>query len=206
MTRKRDLLSDIVTLARLIRTEADKRARAHGMTRAQWTILIRLEKQPGLLQKELAEILEVEPITVARLIDRHEARGMVERRPDPHDRRCWRLHLTEAARPLLGEIDIQLTEIADILCQGLSEETLAATATALAAMRDRAQELRAASPVEPGAADVDAPCPDAASAAPGFAGDAASAAPGSAGDAASAAPGFAGDAASAAPGSAGDAA
>ena len=81
------------------------------MTRAQWTILVHLERQPGLLQKELAEILEVEPITVARLIDRLEARAMVERRPDPMDRRCWRLHLTQAARPLLGEVDEQLTDI-----------------------------------------------------------------------------------------------
>ena len=66
------------------------------MTRAQWAILIWLERQPGLSQKELAEILEVEPITVARLIDRLEERGMVERRPDPRDRRIWRLHLLPA--------------------------------------------------------------------------------------------------------------
>jgi DNA-binding MarR family transcriptional regulator len=156
MNPKRDLLSGIVTLARLIRTEADKRARAHGMTRAQWTILIRLEEQPGLLQKELAELLEVEPITVARLIDRHEARGMVERRPDPSDRRCWRLHLTEAARPLLGEIDIQLTEMAESLCQGLDEATLAKVASALLLMRERAQEQRGASLQD--AADGDAGC------------------------------------------------
>jgi DNA-binding MarR family transcriptional regulator len=148
MPRNRDLLSDIVTLARLIRTEADRRARAHGMTRAQWTILIRLEQQPGLLQKELAEILEVEPITVARLIDRHEARGMVERRPDPHDRRCWRLHLTEEARPLLGEIDIQLADMADTLCQDLGADVVATTAAALRHMRDRALEQRVATPDE----------------------------------------------------------
>jgi DNA-binding MarR family transcriptional regulator len=144
MNRNRDLLSNIVTLARLIRTEADKRARAHGMTRAQWGILIRLEQQPGLLQKELAEILEVEPITVARLIDRLEARGMVERRADPTDRRCWRLHLTEAALPLMGEIDVQLTDVARILCDGLDEATLHMFAAATAHMRDRALEQRCA--------------------------------------------------------------
>jgi DNA-binding MarR family transcriptional regulator len=151
MTRTRDLLTDIVTLARLIRTEADRRARAHGMTRAQWTILIHLERQPGLLQKELAEILEVEPITVARLIDRLEARAMVERRPDPMDRRCWRLHLAPSARPLLGEVDEQLTDMADILCQDLTDATLTTAATALARMRDRAQAQRAASPPLPDA-------------------------------------------------------
>ena len=142
MSMRRDLMSSVITLARLIRTEADKRARTHGMTRAQWAILIRLDEQPGLLQKELAEILEVEPITVARLIDRLEQRGMVERRPDPTDRRCWRLHLTDAARPLLGEIDIQLNDLGAILSEGLSDETLAAVTAAVAHLRDRAQEQR----------------------------------------------------------------
>ncbi len=155
MNRHRDLLTDIVTLARLIRTEADRRARAHGMTRAQWTILVRLENQPGILQKELAEILEVEPITVARLIDRLEARGMVERRADPGDRRCWRLHLTEAARPLLGEIDGQLTDMALTLCQDLTDTTLAGAAASLAQMRERAQAQRAPSPLA-----AEAQCPE----------------------------------------------
>src|SRR5260221_4775931 len=90
---ERDLLFLLHDVARLLRVDADKRARCHGMTRAQWAILIWLERQPGISQKELSEILEVEPITVARLIDRLEARGMVERRPDPKDRRIWRLHL-----------------------------------------------------------------------------------------------------------------
>ena len=132
----RDLLSDIITLGRLIRTEADKRARAHGMTRAQWSILVRLERQPGLLQKELAEALEVEPITIARLVDRLEAKAMVERRSDPMDRRCWRLHLTEASRPLLSEIDAQLIEVAAIACAGMDGATLATVSAAVTGMRD----------------------------------------------------------------------
>jgi DNA-binding MarR family transcriptional regulator len=146
MQRKRDLLSNIVNLARLIRTEVDRRARAHGMTRAQWAILIRLDSQPGLLQKELAELLEVEPITVARLIDRLESRGMVERRPDPSDRRCWRLHLTDASRPLLGEIGVQLDDVAGILCVDLEPEELDQVSGAIECMRDRAQERRCAAP------------------------------------------------------------
>jgi DNA-binding MarR family transcriptional regulator len=146
MSRNRDLLSDIVTLARLIRTEADRRARAHGMTRAQWGILTKLDRHPGLLQKELAEVLEVEPITVARMIDRLEARDMVERRTDPMDRRCWRLHLTEASRPLLGEIEQQLEDLARGLCEGLSEATLGNAADTIAHLRERAQEQRSAVP------------------------------------------------------------
>jgi DNA-binding MarR family transcriptional regulator len=136
MTLKRDVIGAIVTLARLLRTEADKRARLHGMTRAQWTILLNLEGNPGLLQKELAEVLEVEPITVARLVDRLEARGMVERRGDPSDRRCWRLHLTDTSRPLMAEIGAHVEELAAIAAEGLDEETLQIVARALARMRD----------------------------------------------------------------------
>lgn len=136
MQASRDLVATVVTLARLIRTEADKRARAHGMTRAQWSILLHLEQQPGLLQKELADILEVEPITVARLVDRLEARGMVERRGDPADRRCWRLHLTEAARPLMGEVNVQLDALSEATCANLDAETQAKVVHALKQMRD----------------------------------------------------------------------
>ena len=96
------LLNDV---ARLIRTQADRRARAHGMTRAQWMILVRLRRCGGMTQRELAEILEVEPITVGRLVDRLAARALVEHRADPADRRVWRLHLTPAADPVLAEID-----------------------------------------------------------------------------------------------------
>ena len=143
MSLNRDVIATIVTLARLVRTEADKRARQHGMTRAQWTILINLDRNPGLVQKELAELLEVEPITVARLVDRLEARGMVERRGDPADRRCWRLHLTDASRPLMSEIDRQLNDLAAIATDGIAPETLEIMAPALARMREQvAAEIR----------------------------------------------------------------
>ena len=148
MNTRRDIVTSIVTLARLIRTEADKRARAHGMTRAQWTILANLERHPGLLQKELAEILEVEPITVARLVDRLEARGMVERRGDPSDRRCWRLHLTDASSPLMSEIDTQLTDLASICLAGLDDDRMVCLQQALASMRDSmAVEMKRSPPV-----------------------------------------------------------
>ena len=136
MQNQRDIIGAIITLARLIKTEADKRARAHGMTRAQWAILINLERQPGLLQKELAELLEVEPITVARLIDRLEARGMVERRADPGDRRCWRLHLTDASRPLMGEIGGHLGELAAICLDGVDDRATDIFRDVLSRMRD----------------------------------------------------------------------
>jgi MarR family transcriptional regulator, transcriptional regulator for hemolysin len=130
-----ELLFLLHDVARLLRVDADKRARSHGMTRAQWAILIWLERQPGISQKELAELLEVEPITVARLIDRLEARGMVERRPDPRDRRIWRLHLRPSAFPVLREIDRQRADILRVLAQGVDPATLESMTQALLTMK-----------------------------------------------------------------------
>ena len=130
-----DLLFLLHDLGRLLRVNADKRARAEGMTRAQWGILLWLERQPGMSQKELAELLEVEPITVARLIDRLERRGMVERRPDPKDRRIWRLHLSAAAYPMLGEIDRQRALLRELATEGLDEATLETMTEALVTMK-----------------------------------------------------------------------
>ena len=100
----RDLLIVLNDVARLVRTRFDQHARSTGMTRAQWIILARLQRQPGITQNEMATICEVEPITIGRLVDRLEARGMLERRPDPADRRIRRLHLLPAADPILKEI------------------------------------------------------------------------------------------------------
>lgn len=109
----------VIDAARLLRLEIDKRARAHDMTRAQWGILLWLERQPGISQKELAAFVEVEPITVARLIDKLEARLMVERRPDPRDRRVWRLHLLPPALPVLREIAAQRRSLTALLTNGM---------------------------------------------------------------------------------------
>jgi Transcriptional regulators len=92
-------------VARLMRVRFDQNARTWGMTRAQCVILIKLRCRPGLSQTELATLMEVEPISVGRLIDRLEAAGMVERRPDPSDRRMHRLHLLPAAEPVLAKVD-----------------------------------------------------------------------------------------------------
>jgi MarR family transcriptional regulator for hemolysin len=131
----RDLLFLLNDVARLLRVDADKRARQHGMTRAQWAILIWLERQPGLSQKELSEILEVEPITVARLIDRLQARGMVERRPDPRDRRIWRLHLLPPACSVLREIDHQRADMTRMVTVGIDEDSIEHMTEALMRMK-----------------------------------------------------------------------
>ncbi|MSP02135.1 MAG: MarR family transcriptional regulator [Acetobacteraceae bacterium] len=132
---ERDLLFLLHDVARLLRVDADKRARAHGMTRAQWGILIWLERQPGISQKELAELLEVEPITVARLVDRLEARGMVERRPDPRDRRIWRLHLSRPAHLVLLEISEQRAEMATMVTNGVAKRSQTIMIEALVRMK-----------------------------------------------------------------------
>jgi len=131
----RDLLFLLNDVARLLRVDADKRARCHGMTRAQWAILIWLERQPGISQKELSEILEVEPITVARLIDRLEARSMVERRPDPKDRRIWRLHLLRPACDVLREIGRQRAEMTRVVTVGIDENSIQIMTEALLRMK-----------------------------------------------------------------------
>src|SRR5947208_10269782 len=114
-----DFLILLYDVARAMRTRADQRARTRGMTRAQWVILARLERQPGLSQNELAAIVEVEPITIARLVDRLEARGLVERRGDPKDRRIWRLALTPAAAPILREIQKYRAELNELMTAGI---------------------------------------------------------------------------------------
>jgi MarR family transcriptional regulator for hemolysin len=114
-----DFLFLMHDVARLMRTRADQRARRYGMTRAQWVILARLERQPGLTQNELAALVEVEPITIGRLVDRLAHRGFVERRPDPHDRRMWRLHLLPAATPILEEIHAYRAELHALLTEGI---------------------------------------------------------------------------------------
>ena len=92
------LLHDI---ARLLRKRYEQRARPLGLTRAQWQVLAHLQRHEGINQSGLAELLDLEPITIARLVDRMEEAGLVDRRADPADRRARRLYLTERAAPML---------------------------------------------------------------------------------------------------------
>ncbi len=89
---------------RLITRNFNSRVRAHGLTQTQWQALAALAKREGMKQAELAECLQVQPISLARLIDRMEAAGWVERRPDPHDRRAQQLYLTNKVEPILDEM------------------------------------------------------------------------------------------------------
>ncbi len=95
------LLADV---SRLMRRAFDERARSIGVTRPQWRLLAALGRHEGSNQGTLAEMLEVEPITLCRMVDRLQDAGMVERRPDPADRRAWRLFLTPKSRKLSQEL------------------------------------------------------------------------------------------------------
>lgn len=90
--------------ARLLRKRFEQNSRGIGLTRAQWQVVAHVSRNEGINQSALAEILEIEPITLARTIDRLEAAGFVERRQHPRDRRVKLLHLTDKARPLLDRM------------------------------------------------------------------------------------------------------
>jgi len=110
------MLNDV---ARMLRTYADHRAAQFGITRAQWVVLVRLDRSEGMKQSELAEMLELQPISLTRLLDKLCDSGLIERRADPVDRRAKRLFLTPAARPLLeklGELgeDLMATALAGV--------------------------------------------------------------------------------------------
>ena len=95
------ILSDT---ARLMRRNFNRQVQSLNLTQAQWQILVLLGRHEGLRQVQLADALELQPISIARLIDRMQVAGWVERRPDPNDRRAVRLFLTEQANPILDQM------------------------------------------------------------------------------------------------------
>ncbi len=110
------MLNDV---ARMLRTYADHRAAQFGITRAQWVVLARVDRSEGLKQSELADMLDLQPISLTRLLDKLCDSGLIERRADPADRRAKRLFLTPAAQPLLeklGELgeDLMATALAGV--------------------------------------------------------------------------------------------
>ena len=95
---------EIGETAHALRKAFDRRAVGLGVTRAQWKVLFRLARHPGMRQIDLADMLEIEPITLSRIVDRLEEGGLVERVADPSDRRAWRLHVTARAQPLIAKL------------------------------------------------------------------------------------------------------
>jgi MarR family transcriptional regulator for hemolysin len=136
----REILFTISDVGRLLRTYADQKARLHGMTRAQWAVLLRLERREGLKQSDLAEDLDIQPITLTRLVDRLCDNGLIERRPDPNDRRAKRLYLTSAARPLLDRIATQVEELAGTVLAGVDSAAVGVMLTQLGLARDNLKQ------------------------------------------------------------------
>ena len=126
------LISDV---SRLMRRRFDERARQVGATRAQWRTLTTLSRNEGINQGALADLLEVEPITLCRMIDRLEESGMVERRRDPSDRRAWQLYLTDKSKPVLAELKATADELIENVLTGMSEPVREALAGSLHQMR-----------------------------------------------------------------------
>lgn len=111
------VISDV---ARLLRTEFDRRVRRLGITRAQWLVLTRLHRRPGASLSELAEMMEVEKATAGRMIDRLVANGWVERRTARDDRRVKRVYLTEDAERVHKRIWRVAEETVDAALSDLS--------------------------------------------------------------------------------------
>jgi MarR family transcriptional regulator, transcriptional regulator for hemolysin len=131
------LISDV---SRLLRRQFDARARSIGVSRAQWRVLIALARAEGINQVGLAERLDVETITVARMVDRLEEAGLVERRADPADRRAWRLFLTARAHPILAELQSVAVAVRGEMLAGLSAEEEAALQGVLLRLRGNLDE------------------------------------------------------------------
>jgi MarR family transcriptional regulator for hemolysin len=112
----REFAFTLMDVARLMKTYADQRARQFGISKAQWAVLMRLQLAEGLKQTELAEALDLQPITLTRLLDTLAENGLIERKPDPNDRRANRLYLTPAALPLLERLnELGANMMADVL-------------------------------------------------------------------------------------------
>jgi DNA-binding MarR family transcriptional regulator len=111
------LVNDV---ARLMRTAYDRRIRKLGLTRAQWWVLTHLFRGDGVSQTELADILEIEKPTLGRLLDRLEAKRWIRREHDVHDRRIWRVHLTQEVEPALRTMRAIAAELRRDALAGLS--------------------------------------------------------------------------------------
>jgi DNA-binding MarR family transcriptional regulator len=108
--------------ARLLRRNFNRRVQSLGLTQAQWRLLARIAIDEGAKQAQIAEVLEMQPISVARLIDRMEAAGWVERRRDPTDRRAVNVYLTEKAQPILDELWQRADETQAIALAGVPRD------------------------------------------------------------------------------------
>ena len=132
------LLNDVTLL---FRKHFDRRAVKFGLTRAQWRATKMLYHREGLRQTELAEYLEMEPIAVGRVIDRLQSAGFVERRPDPKDRRAWRLYPTEQARAVIADMEDIARGLRRDATQGIAPEEMEQCMAVINRIKENLQAL-----------------------------------------------------------------
>jgi len=140
------LISDV---SRLLRRNFDKRAQKIGLSRAQWQVLAWLKRNEGISQTQLADLLEMSPMTLVRLIDRLEMNGLVERRAHPTDRRVYQLFLAGHAQPTLDRLWSMGAESREEALEGITPEVEAAMLKALAKIRKNLIAADARVPAEP---------------------------------------------------------
>jgi MarR family transcriptional regulator, transcriptional regulator for hemolysin len=138
---KKQLISQLIESSRFLRNYIDQRAKTRGTTRAQWIVLFRLREQEGLSQVDLAEVLELQPISLVRLLDRLVEHGLLERRSDPKDRRANRLFLTRAGRQLADDLDSLRDAIATDVFQGIQAASLETSLETLRGIKERIKTL-----------------------------------------------------------------
>jgi MarR family transcriptional regulator for hemolysin len=126
----------LIDTGRVLRKRFEQNVRGTGLTRAQWQVLKEIYVKEGINQGALAELLEVEPITVGRLIDRLENAGLIERRPHPSDRRAWSLYLLPAAHPLLDTLKVIGAETRAELLRNMSDAEIDEAMRLLSKMKD----------------------------------------------------------------------
>jgi DNA-binding MarR family transcriptional regulator len=129
---------EIGETAHALRKAFDRLAVGLGVTRAQWKVLFKLTRTPGLRQVELADMLDLEPITLCRIVDRLEEAGLVERTRDPEDRRAWRLHVTAGAQPLIEKLQRVGTMLVDQAFAGIDPKDIDIARKVLAQARENA--------------------------------------------------------------------
>jgi MarR family transcriptional regulator for hemolysin len=143
---KREFAFTLMDVARLMKTYADQRARQFGISKAQWGVLMRLQLAEGLNQAELAEMLDLQPITLTRLLDVLAANGLIERKPDPNDRRANKLYLTPAALPLLERLNELGADMMSNVLDGIEQSTVERMLSDLRDVRGNLRSLTGRNP------------------------------------------------------------
>src|ERR1700737_860779 len=134
---KRQLIAQLVESSRLLRNYIDSRAKGRGSTRAQWIVLFRLRQQEGLAQVGLRGALELQPVSLVRLLDRLVEHGLLERRHDPRDRRANRLFLTASGRQLVDDLDSLRDSIASDVLQDIPTKAIETSLGTLIDIKER---------------------------------------------------------------------